>query len=99
MRVDFGAGGARHVGDEVGEVGGGLQLDFAVSGGGGAGAGEGVCFEDCWGGHCCGGLVVVLEGLLHVHVVLAGCVSWALKRVNRGGRSAWGSACRSGRTR
>jgi hypothetical protein len=51
MRVDFGAGGARHVGDQVGEVGGGLELDFAVGGGGGAGAGEGVGFEDCWGGH------------------------------------------------
>lgn len=51
MRVDFGAGGARHVGDQVGEVGGGLELDFAVGGGSGAGPGEGICFEDRGGCH------------------------------------------------
>jgi hypothetical protein len=45
------AGGARDVGDEVGEVGGGLEFDFAVRGGGGARAFD-VAFEDCRaGGH------------------------------------------------
>ena len=49
MGVYFRAGGARDVGDEVGEVGGGLELDFAVRGGGGTRAFEGVAFVD--GGH------------------------------------------------
>lgn len=36
VSVDFGAGGARHVRYQVGQVGGRLQFDFAVGGGGGA---------------------------------------------------------------
>lgn len=52
MLIEFLARGARQVRDEEGQVGGGLEFDFAVGGFGRAGTGLGeVGFEDVhfWG--------------------------------------------------
>lgn len=50
MCVYFGASGARHVRDQVLEVGGRLEFDFAVRGSGGTDAFD-VAFVYCGSGH------------------------------------------------
>lgn len=87
MCVDFGAGGARHVGDQVGEVGGRLEFDFAVRGGGGAGSGKGVGFVDCGSCH-----IGWLSEVVWCGAFVDGDSRCLQARVNR---PAWGSGMKT----